>query len=172
MADAPALIDIWGNRLRGLGPSPWTHSVSQRSEQETWVGLGPLPLSPQKTPNPPLSPKGEASGGGEGLDSIRTNKATPEKTLSGVQCVGAKAGRGQPGRYKSWPVPCGGEPYSLPRRTKGVGEDSVGTSRFQPSFSECDFQPAPPALNSWGLLQTLNVPLSAVCTQHPVGLSG
>ena len=28
MADAPALVDIWGNRLRGLGPRPWTHSES------------------------------------------------------------------------------------------------------------------------------------------------
>ena len=138
MADAPAVTDIWGNRLRGLGPSPWTHRESAELTGNVGGTRPPASESPDNSPHQ-LSPKGEASGGGEGLDSIRTNRATSRKTRSGVHsALEPRQAEVSLGDTSPGLSPVVGSPIPLLGEQR-AWERTVGTSRLQPSFSECRF---------------------------------
>lgn len=139
-ADAPAVTDIWGNRLRGLGPSPWTHRESAELTGNVGGTRPPASESPDNSSHPQLSPKGEASGGGEGLDSIRTNRATSGKTRSGVHsALEPRQAEVSLGDTSPGLSPVVGSPIPLLGEQR-AWERTVSTSRLQPSFSSPEQQ--------------------------------
>lgn len=165
MADVPAVTDIWGNRLRGLGPSPWTHSESAELTGNVGGTRPPASESPENSPHPQLSPKGEASGGGEGLDSIRTNKATSGKTRSGVQIVlELKQAEVSLGDTSPGLSPVVGSPIPLLGELRAWERTALAPPGSSQASLSVNFQPAPPALNSRGLLQTL---CASLCSLFP-----